>query len=487
MLTVGLTMELSYLLGFRTSRFQIERISCPQDSWFPDSHHANGRPSFREISRVLWSLPRILLWWTVLITSHNFGTFATPMTEILCQLKTPITDVLTGLQFPPCVSSNGWSRSFLGLPHGNSRYHVIVTPDFTNVDIPMAMPLVEIFPSVISDGLNTVHLPVRSDGWRVSVWTSNSTQSPLLCTSPDALWTWKSSNGPDLFDWFNDCCDPSRACSLSSCTWKNPQVPKGLNLCLSSLRDPIAEFFPAFSMMLFLLSFSPGIPKGFFDFCASTKSSHAHTVLLSLLRFPIASPYKETRLSFPFSHKWRIFGCPPDYPLLKQPLAESTGCSAALWRSLSRLFLQNTKLKEFSSPVPVCTMTQIPTWQSVNNPQWFWLLKNSQQSSSSVHHCACAQCPLGRASQNSSNLLSVILFSSTALPPTCSVTLRSSLSCWFQFLCCSTSLSKPAEFKSATSVHGYQNSQCSVTPSWCEASKTFTWNQTHSCKCKPTV
>jgi hypothetical protein len=34
-------------------------------------------------------------------------------------------------------------------------------------------------------------------------------------------------------------------------------------------------------------------------------------------------------------------------------------------------------------------------------------------------------------------------------------------------------LSEPAEFRSATSVHGYQNPQCSVTPSWYEASKTF--------------
>jgi hypothetical protein len=33
-------------------------------------------------------------------------------------------------------------------------------------------------------------------------------------------------------------------------------------------------------------------------------------------------------------------------------------------------------------------------------------LLNSQQSSSSMHHCAYAQCPLGRASQNSSELLS---------------------------------------------------------------------------------
>jgi len=68
-----------------------------------------------------------------------------------------------------------------------------------------------------------------------------------------------------------------------------------------------------------------------------------------------------------------------------------------------------------------------------------------------------------------------------ALPPRCSTTLRSSLSCWFHLLCLSTSLSKPAEFRSASSVHGYQNPHRSVTPSWCEASKTSqAWNQTNS-------
>jgi hypothetical protein len=34
-------------------------------------------------------------------------------------------------------------------------------------------------------------------------------------------------------------------------------------------------------------------------------------------------------------------------------------------------------------------------------------------------------------------------------------------------------LSDSSEFRSASSVHGYQNPQRSVTPSWCEASKTF--------------
>jgi hypothetical protein len=35
----------------------------------------------------------------------------------------------------------------------------------------------------------------------------------------------------------------------------------------------------------------------------------------------------------------------------------------------------------------------------------------------SMHHYACAQCPLGRALQNSSEILYATLFFSTALPP----------------------------------------------------------------------
>jgi hypothetical protein len=41
-----------------------------------------------------------------------------------------------------------------------------------------------------------------------------------------------------------------------------------------------------------------------------------------------------------------------------------------------------------------------------------------------------------------------------------------------QLLCRNMSLSDSAEFISASSVHSYQNPQRSVTPSWCEASKT---------------
>jgi hypothetical protein len=42
-----------------------------------------------------------------------------------------------------------------------------------------------------------------------------------------------------------------------------------------------------------------------------------------------------------------------------------------------------------------------------------FLLKNSQQSPSSVHCCAYAQCPPGRALQNSSELLSATVSSPT--------------------------------------------------------------------------
>jgi hypothetical protein len=43
-----------------------------------------------------------------------------------------------------------------------------------------------------------------------------------------------------------------------------------------------------------------------------------------------------------------MFGCPPGYPSLKQPLAEPSGCSVTLRRSLSGFLLQIIELKEFS-------------------------------------------------------------------------------------------------------------------------------------------
>jgi hypothetical protein len=48
-----------------------------------------------------------------------------------------------------------------------SQSLVFVTPNFTNIDIPMATPLVVIFPLAIPDGLNTMHLSadLTADGY----------------------------------------------------------------------------------------------------------------------------------------------------------------------------------------------------------------------------------------------------------------------------------------------------------------------------------
>jgi hypothetical protein len=62
----------------------------------------------------------------------------------------------------------------------------------------------------------------------------------------------------------------------------------------------------------------------------------------------------------------------------------------------------------------------------------------------------------------------------TALPPEVFSNLTGLLpELMIPVLCLSTSLSEPAVFRSASSVHGSQNPQRSVTPSWYEASKTF--------------
>jgi hypothetical protein len=72
----------------------------------------------------------------------------------ISSVDSPLCRQLAPQMALPSVQGFGLRDSELhGLPvHG--------IPDMTNVDIPMAMPLVGIFPSAISNGLNTVHLPV---------------------------------------------------------------------------------------------------------------------------------------------------------------------------------------------------------------------------------------------------------------------------------------------------------------------------------------
>ena len=50
------------------------------------------------------------------------------------------------------------SDRFRDFHHENSRSHVIVTPNFTNVDILMATPLVRTFPLLFTKALNPVQL-----------------------------------------------------------------------------------------------------------------------------------------------------------------------------------------------------------------------------------------------------------------------------------------------------------------------------------------
>jgi hypothetical protein len=50
------------------------------------------------------------------------------------------------------------SDRFRDFHHENSRSHVIVTPDFTNVDIPMATPLVGTLPLLFTKALTPMQL-----------------------------------------------------------------------------------------------------------------------------------------------------------------------------------------------------------------------------------------------------------------------------------------------------------------------------------------
>jgi hypothetical protein len=124
------------------------------------------------------------------------------------------------------------------------------------------------------------------------------------------------------------------------------------------------------------------------------------------------------------------------------PLLSLSGCSTTLRRSLNGLFLQLLELKEFSSPVPVCTLTQCPlgrvsSHRTFNSsvpscaPMHLLNAHLAELSESSVilvllsgltaeflpmHHYTYAQCPLGRASQDSQQSLCLL-----CTPCTCSM------------------------------------------------------------------
>jgi hypothetical protein len=103
------------------------------------------------------------------------------------------------------------------------------------------------------------------------------------------------------------------------------------------------------------------------------------------------------------------------------------------------------------------------------------LLSNSQQSSFLCALLYTRSMPTWQSStESSSDSVCNCVLTYTALPPEVFSNLTGLLpELMTSVLCLSTSLSDSSEFRSASSVHGSQNPQRSVTPSWCEASKTF--------------
>jgi hypothetical protein len=93
------------------------------------------------------------------------------------------------------------------------------------------------------------------------------------------------------------------------------------------------------------------------------QSLHAHTVL-SLLSFSTLRPLRDF-VFLPFSLRWRIWMPSWLSFSLKQPLAECFRVFSNPVKIPQWILLQITELKEFSSPVPVCTLYSMPTWQSI--------------------------------------------------------------------------------------------------------------------------
>jgi hypothetical protein len=169
-------------------------------------------------------------------------------------------------------------------------------------------------------------------------------------------------------------------------------------------------------------------------------------------------------------------------------------------------------VQQFCSPVHLCTRS-MPTWQSSHRilndsgppstsqqssslcnshthaqcplelyrtPQRFYLL-NSQQSSSNCTSCLRSMPTWKSSTELTTKFCLQLCFSHTALPPEVFSNLTGLLpELMIPILCLSTPLSEPAAFRSASSVHGIQRPQYSVTPSWHETSKTFTLEIKHT-------
>ena len=126
-----------------------------------------------------------------------------------------------------------------------------------------------------------------------------------------------------------------------------------------------------------------------------------------------------------------------------------------------------TELKELPSPCAVCTISQCPSGRVSSSHRTF-------SSSGLLCTYASAQCPLGRALQNSQqNFVCNCVLSYTALPLEVFNNLKGLLPELLTLVCSSACLClTPHEFRSASTVHWDSESQHSVTPSWHEPSKT---------------
>jgi hypothetical protein len=89
----------------------------------------------------------------------------------------------------------------------------------------------------------------------------------------------------------------------------SPQRPRPL-LRLRELHD--CGFSTVCVKTLFLLSFAPFESSRDSDACASTESSRTHSAIsLEILNTQTPKGFFPS----PFSLRWRMFGCPPGYPL----------------------------------------------------------------------------------------------------------------------------------------------------------------------------
>jgi hypothetical protein len=247
----------------------------------------------------------------------------------------------------------------------------------------------------------------------------------------------------------------------------NVQRPRPLFLFPASSSPWVS---PAFSKTLLLLSLSFESSKGFCDFCLCRV--FMHTKVLSLLSFSETQTLKELN---PFSLSPSDGEIDALLAILHSSnlIVESAGCSTTLRRSFSGFFFKFTELKEFSSCACLHT-DSMPSWQSYT--ELLRVLSSSNELTTEFFLCALlalAQCPLGRALQNSKRVfcLQLCLFY-TALPSEVFNNLKG-LPRVDDFSSCAhlACLCLNPQSSEVLLCTGIQNPQCSVTPSWHETTK----------------